>query len=50
MKEREDLQEVYDIMLEEFDVEPDQLEADMHSFLDQLAESGLVDIEDEEKD
>ena len=42
MQEHGDLQRVFEVMLREFDVEPDRLEADMNNLISELAKSGLV--------
>ena len=44
MQEKKDLQEVYDAMLEQYDVEPEVLEKDLLDFVGKLTESGLVSL------
>ena len=45
MQEKEMLQEVYDVMLEQYDVEPEVLERDLLDFAQKLSESGLIEAE-----
>ena len=44
MQEKEVLQEVYDAMLEQYEVKPEVLERDLLDFVRKLDESGLVEI------
>jgi ornithine carbamoyltransferase len=44
MQEKEVLQEVYDAMLEQYEVEPEVLEKDLLDFVRKLDESGLIEI------
>ena len=44
MQEKEILQEVYDTMLDQYDVEPEILERDLIDFVQKLSESGLIEI------
>jgi len=46
MQQHGDLQIVFEVMLDEFDVEPDQLEVDMKSLLGELTNSGLIVTDD----
>ena len=46
MQEHDKLQTVFDIMVEEFDVVPEQLELDIRNFCDELVKSGLVVLDD----
>ena len=41
------LQKAYDILLEEYEVEPEILRKDMEDLLQKLVEQGLVEIKDE---
>jgi len=45
LQEKDDLQSVFDTMLQEYDVEPEQLKADLDELLAKLSESGLVSLE-----
>ena len=45
LQEKEDLQGVFDVMLEEYDVEAGHLEKDLEELLGKLSEAGLVTIE-----
>lgn len=45
LQEKDDLQGVYDVMLAEYDVEPDQLKDDLEELLGKLSDSGLVSLE-----
>jgi hypothetical protein len=47
MQEHGELQQVFDVMLDEFDVEPAQLEQDIRNFCSELVKSGLVTIDDQ---
>jgi len=44
MQEKESLQEVLEILLEQYDVEEDVLKKDLLNFVDKLQESGLVEV------
>ncbi len=44
MQEKETLQEVYDAMLEQYEVEPEILEKDLLDFTTKLEESGLISL------
>ncbi len=44
MQESGDLQEVFNALLEQYDVESDVLEKDLLGFVDKLVESGLVEV------
>ena len=44
MQGKETLQEVFDAMLEIYDVEEDVLKKDISSFIEKLKESGLIEI------
>jgi len=44
MQEKEMLQEVYETMLDQYDVEPEILERDLLDFAHKLHESGLIEI------
>ena len=43
MQEKETLQEVLDVLLEQYEVESDVLEKDLADFVAKLVESGLVE-------
>ena len=45
LQEKEGLQSVFDTLLQEYDVEPQQLKADLDDLLAKLSESGLVSLE-----
>lgn len=45
MQEKETLKEVFDILLEQYDVEAEVLEKDLSDFVAKLVESGLVKVE-----
>ncbi len=45
IQEKETLKEVFDLLLEQYDVESDVLEKDLLDFVDKLVESGLVAVE-----
>jgi len=49
MKEHQELQKVYDVMLQEFDVEACQLRGDMQDLLGELFKAGLVTLDDREE-
>lgn len=40
-----DIEQIYQIMTEEFDVDPQHLEADLLSFLDELKKAGLISLD-----
>lgn len=42
LNEQNELQAVYEAMLEEYDVEPEKLEADLLELVERLLEAGLV--------
>lgn len=44
MQEHGTLQEVFDALLEQYEVEPDVLEKDLSDFVEKLLESGLVEV------
>ena len=44
MQEKQKLQEVYDAMLEVYDVTPDVLQKDLEEFVGKLTESGLIEV------
>jgi len=44
LQEHSDLQKVYDTMLEEYDVEGEELEKDLEEIITNLAEAGLINI------
>ncbi len=46
LQEHGDVQKTFDVMLEEFDVEEDQLEKDMSALLDEMLEKGLLHLEE----
>ena len=46
MQEKETLQEVLDVLLEQYEVESDVLEKDLSNFVDKLVESELVKVEE----
>ena len=45
LQEQETLQGVYEVMLEEYDVAPDRLQADLEELLVQLSDSGLISLD-----
>jgi hypothetical protein len=45
LTESDSIQDAYDILLAEYDVEPAQLKADMADLIAQLQENGLVAVE-----
>lgn len=49
IEEHGELQQVFDVMLEEYEVEPDQLEVDINNLLAELSKSGLVTYDDDQK-
>lgn len=44
MQEHGTLQDVFDALLEQYDVEPEVLEKDLSDFVEKLLESGLVEV------
>ena len=46
LQEHGDVRKTFDVMLDEFDVEEDQLENDMSALLDEMLEKGLLHIEE----
>ena len=44
MQEHGRLQEVFNTLLEQYDVEPEVLERDLQDFVDKLAKSGLIEV------
>lgn len=44
MQESETLQEVFDTLLAQYDVDPEVLEKDLFDFVEKLLESGLVEV------
>jgi ornithine carbamoyltransferase len=44
MQEKETLKEVLGVLLEQYEVESEVLEKDLLSFVDQLVQSGLVEV------
>ena len=44
MQEKEKLQDVYDVMIEQYEVAPDVLENDLLEFAEKLRDSGLIKI------
>lgn len=44
LKEGKTLQEIYDILLESYEVTPEKLKEDLEGFVSKLLESGLVSI------
>ena len=46
LQEHGDVQKTFDVMLDEFDVEEDQLKNDMGALLDEMLEKGLLHIEE----
>jgi len=45
MQEKETLKEVFEVLLEQYEVEAEVLENDLSDFVDKLVESGLVKVE-----
>ena len=45
MQEKETLKEVFEVLLEQYEVEADMLENDLSDFVKKLVESGLVKVE-----
>lgn len=46
LQEKDDLQAVFDVILDEYDVEADQLEIDLKELIAGLEEAGLVSLQD----
>lgn len=46
MQEHGTLQEVFDALLEQYEVEPEVLEKDLSDFVEKLLESGLVEVKE----
>lgn len=46
MRENESLQEVFEAMLEQYEVEEEILERDLSDFVEKLVESGLVEVKE----
>ncbi len=46
MQEKEILKEVFDVLSEQYEVEPEMLEKDLSDFVGKLVESGLVKVEE----
>jgi len=46
MQEKEILKEVFEVLSEQYEVEPEMLEKDLSDFLGKLVESGLVKVEE----
>ncbi len=46
MQEKETLQEVFEVLLEQYEVEPEMLEHDLSDFVGKLLESGLVEVKE----
>ena len=44
MQEKETLKEVFDLLLEQYEVEAEVLENDLSDFVGKLVESGLVEV------
>jgi hypothetical protein len=44
LTESDSIQTAYDALLEEYDVEPEQLRADLTDLIDQLAQHGLITL------
>ena len=40
------IEAAYEILLNEYEVEPEHLRADLSQFVDRLAEAGLIDVSD----
>ncbi len=45
MQEKETLREVFEVLLEQYEVEADMLEHDLSDFVAKLVESGLLKVE-----
>jgi len=46
MQEKETLKEVFEVLLDQYEVEADMLENDLSEFVNKLVESGLVKVEE----
>jgi len=46
MQDKETLKEVFEVLLEQYEVEAEVLENDLSSFIGKLVESGLVKVEE----
>jgi len=46
MQEKENLKDVFEILLEQYEVEEDVLKNDLITFVEKLEESGLVKVEE----
>ena len=46
MQEKESLKEVFEVLLEQYEVEEDVLKKDLETFVEKLEESGLVKVEE----
>ena len=46
MQEKETLQEVFEVLLEQYEVEAEVLEKDLSDFVEKLLESGLVEVKE----
>ena len=46
MQEKETLKEVFESLLEQYDVEAEVLEKDLSEFVEKLLESGLVEVKE----
>lgn len=46
MRDKEKLQEVLDVLLEQYEVEPEVLEKDLSDFVGKLLENGLVEVKE----
>ena len=46
MQEKETLKEVFESLLEQYDVEAEVLEKDLSEFVEKLAESGLIEVKE----
>jgi len=46
MQEKENLKEVFEVLLEQYEVEEDVLKNDLVTFVEKLEESGLVKVEE----
>ncbi len=44
MQEKKTLQEVFEVLLEQYDVEEEVLKKDLSDFVDKLLKSGLVEV------
>ena len=44
MQEKETLKEVFDVLLEQYEVEAEMLENDLSDFVGKLQESGLIEV------